>query len=80
MNKSAKMIMTEAWMLARSGACLFGGSVGLYIRESLRIVWKESRDTPVYRLGVGTQIWMGFAPRDTVKREGQAMLPGLSAK
>ncbi len=73
----AQRIMRTAWTLARQGADRFGGAVGPYFREALRIVWKEEKDVPVYRQGLGTQLWMSFAPLPQQRIRSQAVLPGM---
>lgn len=80
MKTNSKNIMRAAWSLARQGALRFGDGAGLYLRESLRIVWREYRDVPVYQRGLGTRLWMSIAPRQEQSISGQAMLPGISAK
>lgn len=80
MKTNHRNIMKETWNLARKGAVRFGDGTGCYFREALRIVWRECRDIPVYKPGLGTQFWMGFVPHKQEGRRGQVMLPGLSAK
>ncbi|WP_404379939.1 hypothetical protein [Caenispirillum salinarum] len=42
-NATRRLVMREAWAIARRGAAVFGGSVCSYLSEALRIAWKEVR-------------------------------------
>jgi len=36
-------LMRRAWALARDGAAKFGGQVGAYIAEAMRLAWAETK-------------------------------------
>ena len=48
-NPDAKLTMRAAWRMARKGRALYGGKVGEYLPEALRIAWAGLKADPVWR-------------------------------